>query len=69
MWSDRPIDPRQSDGYPNLTMVEARTLGRELMATAEKNQIKDLLKKYGGNITRVAKEIGLARSTIYKKMR
>lgn len=60
---------RQTDGISSVTMREARALGRRLATTTEKNQINELLIKHGGNITRIAREIGVARSTIYKKMK
>ena len=39
------------------------------MADVEKEMLTDLMKKYQGNITRVARELGIARSTVYRKMR
>ena len=34
----------------------------------EKNAIKEALKKHNGNLSKAAKEVGLGRTTLYRKM-
>jgi transcriptional regulator with PAS, ATPase and Fis domain len=53
----------------DVTMDQARELGKQLSTDMEKNQIIDLLKQYGGNVSRVAREMSISRPTLYKKMR
>jgi PAS domain S-box-containing protein len=63
-----PILPKLPQGDATLTLNEARTLGRQWTRDAETRRIATLLEEHGGNISRVAKAMGVARSTIYKKM-
>ncbi|SMC76267.1 sigma-54-dependent Fis family transcriptional regulator [Sporomusa malonica] len=42
---------------------------RKLMNEAERQQILALLSKYGGNVSVVAREFGVSRNTLYRKMR
>lgn len=51
-----------------LSIKEARDLNRQLLIQTEKNQIIRLLGEHRGNISRVAKEMGLSRTTLYRKM-
>lgn len=46
----------ETGGYSNIRELEIKT-------------ILHLLDRYGGNVTRVAEELGVARSTIYRKLR
>lgn len=49
--------------------IAAETLRiRELLANNERQQIVNLLLTFNGNITRVAKELGISRNSLYKKL-
>ncbi len=52
-----------------LSIDRIRERKKQLKARREKQKIIVLLDKYGGNITRVAEEMEVARNTIYRKMR
>lgn len=62
-----PIDEKSEPQGMNL--IEARQKQQEKLLEIEKQQIINLLKIHQGNISQVAREMGMARSTIYKKMR
>ena len=51
------------------TIFEARQQSKKLRAEQEKQNIIALLDKYNGNVSKVAREMGYDRSTIYRKMR
>ncbi len=42
---------------------------KEVLEKEEKKELFNMMVKYRGNITRVAKELGVARSTIYRKIK
>jgi transcriptional regulator of acetoin/glycerol metabolism len=50
-------------------MDKRREMKKQSKARREKQQIIELLDKYGGNITRVAEEMEVARNTVYRKMK
>lgn len=52
-----------------LSIDRIRERKKQLKARREKQKIIVLLDKYGGNITRVAEEMEVARNTVYRKMR
>lgn len=52
-----------------ITVDAVRSQKRKMTASEECKQIQDLLIKYGGNVTKVANEIGLSRNTLYRKLR
>lgn len=47
----------------------SRAKRKKIAGLTEKNRIISLLDKFGGNVSRTAKELGISRSTLYKKMR
>lgn len=51
------------------TIQEARALNRRRKEAEEKGRILKLLDIYCGNVSRVAHEMGISRTTLYKKMR
>lgn len=53
----------------DLNMDKRREMKKQSKARREKQQIIELLDKYGGNITRVAEEMEVARNTVYRKMK
>jgi transcriptional regulator of acetoin/glycerol metabolism len=42
---------------------------KQMQGLMEQEEIIKLLGKYGGNITRVAQEMGISRNTVYRKMK
>lgn len=52
-----------------VSIFEARQSSRKMRAELEKQTMMDLLDKHEGNVSRVAREMGFDRSTIYRKMR
>jgi sigma-54 dependent transcriptional regulator, acetoin dehydrogenase operon transcriptional activator AcoR len=52
-----------------LTIEAARKLNRRVSADTERNEILRLLDEYRGNISNVARHMGLSRNTVYRKMR
>ena len=54
---------------PELKENLCREQRRQLLDAAERQQILVLLGKYGGNINVVARELGICRNTLYRKMR
>ena len=64
-----PAIPKISQVHPITNIGEFRAQGRKIIIDAEKNEIARLLQESGGNVSKVAKIKGVARSTIYKKMR
>jgi transcriptional regulator with PAS, ATPase and Fis domain len=62
------IKSEQPSRATGISIREYRDLNKQKDATAEKNRLIELLKKNNGNIMRTAKELGLSRPTLYKKM-
>jgi PAS domain S-box-containing protein len=56
-----------TDRFPRPT-AEGKKL-EELVDSFEKELIEETLKQYGGNIERVAEELGVHRSTLWRKMK
>lgn len=56
-------------GNTSMSLYEARNQGKKLMQEQEQATLIKLLHDYEGNISRVAKEMGVNRSTIYRKMK
>lgn len=52
-----------------MNLLEARKKHQEMLIEIEKEQLIQLLHKHDGNISKIAKEMGMARSTIYRKLR
>lgn len=54
----------------NTTVVsKLRRNRKHIMAEAERQEIIDFLHKYGGNISHVAKVMGISRNTVYRKIK
>jgi len=52
-----------------VRITEEREKRKRMQAEKECRRILDLLSKHGGNVSRVAKELGFSRNTIYRKMK
>jgi transcriptional regulator with PAS, ATPase and Fis domain len=58
-----------SDEMRGLTIEAARKLNRRASADSERDEILRLLDEHRGNISNVARHMGLSRNTVYRKMR
>jgi transcriptional regulator of acetoin/glycerol metabolism len=54
---------------PAVQVPDSREKRQRLARDAEKHRIQGLLNTYGGNVSRVAREMGCSRKTLYNKMR
>ncbi|HWR42978.1 sigma-54-dependent Fis family transcriptional regulator [Sporomusa sp.] len=61
-----PVQPLIS---PAINETHDREHRRRLMKEAERQQILVLLSRHGGNVSVVAREFGVSRNTLYRKMR
>lgn len=59
----------RAENMPGLTIDEARKLNQKASAETERDEILRLLDEFGGNVSSVARYMGISRSTIYRKMR
>lgn len=64
-----PADTAPVDTAPAGEAVSERERKKQLRAQRESREIISLLKKHGGNVSEVAREMALSRNTIYRKMR
>jgi len=58
--------------YPSilpLQVADSREKRQKLARDAEKRKIQGLLNAHAGNVSRVAREMGVSRKTLYSKMR
>jgi transcriptional regulator of acetoin/glycerol metabolism len=51
-----------------ISIREYRDINKQKDAALEKDRMMELLKKNNGNVQQTAKELGLSRPTLYKKM-
>jgi len=61
--------PEPSSLSQVIKITEERENRKKLMAKEEFQEIADLLERYGGNVSKVAKELGFSRNTLYRKMK
>jgi len=59
----------KTDVPRELTIDDAREFKKKLAADKERFEILRLLDKFEGNVSQVARHMGLSRNTIYRKMR
>jgi PAS domain S-box-containing protein len=52
-----------------LTIDEARKLNQRAVAETERDEIMRLLDEFGGNVSHVARHMGISRNTVYRKMK
>lgn len=67
----RRIQPAQNLNVkeePAKTIRQARQLAKKLAEDEERQQIIKLLQLYKGNVSRVARELDISRTTLYRKM-
>jgi len=67
--ADASIPVHMTSKKSGLTIREALSRNRLREVEEEKNNIITLLSIHNGNVSRVAREMGLSRTTLYKKMR
>lgn len=63
----RPFIPLAEQS--GITISQVRQYQKNLQAEEERREIMRLMEKHRGNISRIAREMGVARSTIYRKMK
>lgn len=54
--------------FADIEYISEREKGRYLQEIKERKRIIDLLDHFGGNISRVAREMSISRSTLYRRM-
>lgn len=54
---------------PAVHVLDSREKRQKLAREAEKHRIQGLLNAYAGNVSQVAREMGVSRKTLYSKMR
>ncbi|HMK56637.1 MAG TPA: sigma-54-dependent Fis family transcriptional regulator [Dissulfurispiraceae bacterium] len=59
----------QAHSTPAHQVFENREQRQKLVKDSEKNKIINLLNRHAGNVSRVAREMGFSRKTLYSKMR
>ena len=59
----------EDEGISGRKEVRKRPALQRMMKDVEKEMFIRILKKYDGNITRAARELGMARTTVYRKIR
>jgi sigma-54 dependent transcriptional regulator, acetoin dehydrogenase operon transcriptional activator AcoR len=62
------VKNEQPSQVTGISIREYRDMNKQKDAAVEKDLLIELLKKNNGNIMRTAKELGLSRPTLYKKM-
>lgn len=58
-----------SDAYPSCPEGNAEHSGDDTLETVEKKAICAAVRKYGGNLSLVARELGISRPTLYSKLK
>ena len=64
----KPVRHQSARAEQGKTIQEARALSKQLMDDEERRQIIELMQIYKGNVSKVAQELGISRTTLYKKM-
>lgn len=64
-----PAGAEQETGDSKLSVGRQRERRKEQLAASECQEIIELLDRYGGNISTVARQMGVSRNTVYRKMR
>ncbi len=67
--SNEEVPIHKGDNPPRISIYEARGKHKEMVQEQERDKIISLLEHFQGNISRVAQEMGVNRSTIYRKMK
>jgi len=60
---------KAEENMRGLTIEAARKLNQRANADMERNEILRLLDEYGGNVSNVARDMGISRNTVYRKMK
>ncbi|MEQ8175633.1 MAG: sigma-54-dependent Fis family transcriptional regulator [Syntrophomonadaceae bacterium] len=67
--SGSPADEEQESDDNTVSIGRQRERRKERLAASECQEIIDLLERHGGNISTVARQMGVSRNTIYRKIR
>ncbi len=62
-------DYSESRGFNPLNISQERKKRKIILEEQEKQELIELIRSCGGNISRVAREMGVSRNTIYRKMK
>jgi len=52
-----------------ITIGEARKLNQKMTAEMERDRILQLLEQFAGNVSEVARVMGISRNTVYRRMK
>ncbi len=66
MMSENRAGPGESPGFARQISAEPEPLNWKKY---DKQRIAALMEKYNGNKSKIAKELGISRGTLYKKLR
>ncbi|HEX3011149.1 MAG TPA: sigma 54-interacting transcriptional regulator, partial [Syntrophomonadaceae bacterium] len=58
----------QPEQFLNIRVTNEREKRKQLLAESESQKIMTLLAQFGGNVSQVAREMGVSRNTLYRKM-
>ena len=61
--------PEDAQPAAFANIEDERRRRRRMLERREQEQLLTLMQKHGGNISRVARELGVSRNTIYRKIR
>ncbi|WP_425802928.1 sigma-54 interaction domain-containing protein [Desulfitobacterium sp. Sab5] len=67
--NENRIQPYSLSAARESQVYTAREKRKILQAESEYRELMTCLSKYGGNISEIAKEMGISRNTVYRKMR
>ncbi len=62
------LPSERGEESPGINISEERKRQKEKLKSLEKEEIINLLVKHGGNISQAAKEMGVSRNTMYRKI-
>jgi transcriptional regulator with PAS, ATPase and Fis domain len=65
----KALNQTSDENINGLTIGEARKLNQRMTAEVERDTILHLLDQFAGNVSEVARNMGVSRNTIYRKMK
>ncbi|RYY54089.1 MAG: sigma-54-dependent Fis family transcriptional regulator, partial [Chitinophagaceae bacterium] len=68
MADDQVLKPSDLIFSPIENSIEAETPAETKLSSVEKNTILKVIEKHSGNITKAAKELGLTRTALYRRL-
>ncbi len=67
-WQHAGLLEEKKAGH-HFSIQQAQTKYKNERVEQERHRVISLLKQYDGNVSRVAREMGISRSTLYRKMK